>query len=248
MHQIASSLTLRFEERIGERTRIARELHDTLLQSFQGSLFEFQAAQKLMSNRPEEARPALDRAIDSAKAAIAEGRDAIQGLRLGSGDPEGLADLLRGLGKQCLNAQTPSEDNTSFHVTLEGPPEPLVPVLQDELFRIGQEILRNAFRHAHAKQIEVEIRYSARELRLRIRDDGTGIDSKVLNAGARPGHWGLPGVRERAKLIGAEFDLWSQAAAGTEIQIRVPASLAYLKSRSFDRLRLLRIGTGLYGD
>ena len=116
-----------------------------------------------------------------------------------------------------------------------------MPVLQDELFRIGQEILRNAFRHAHAKQIEVEIRYSARELRLRIRDDGTGIDSKVLNAGARPGHWGLPGVRERAKLIGAEFDLWSQAAAGTEIQIRVPASLAYLKSRSFDRLRLLRI-------
>lgn len=232
VQQIAVAMDARFEERLRERSRIARELHDTLLQSFQGSLFEFQAAQKLFSSRPEEARPALNRAIDSARAAIAEGREAIQGLRTGLIDGERLPDLLKAAGKQCSEAQPPNEDDIAFHVTVEGPVEALDPVLQDELYRISQELLRNAFRHAHAKRIEVEIRYSPGELRLRVRDDGSGIDPRVLDAGGRPGHWGIPGVRERVKLIGAEFDLWSEAAAGTEIQITVPAARAYARSRS----------------
>jgi signal transduction histidine kinase len=136
----------------------------------------------------------------------------------------------------------------AFRVTVEGPSRALSPVLQDELYRIGREVLRNAFRHARAKLIEVEIRYSSQELRLRIRDDGVGIDTNVLEAGARPGHWGLPGVRERAKLIGAEFGLWGQAMAGTEVQITVPAPLAYLKPRSSRAFRLFRRRTRSYAD
>ena len=231
VRRISAAMDARFDERLRERSRIARELHDTLLQSFQGSLFEFQAARKLLFSRPEEARPALDQAIDSAKAAIAEGRDAIQGLRHESRNTEGLADLIRAVGNQGLQSQLSGDEDIAFDVTVEGTSEPLAPLLQDELFRICQEILRNAFRHARAKRIEVEIRYSPRELRLRIRDDGTGIDPKVLDTGARPGHWGLPGARERAKLIGARFDLWSEVAAGTEIQITVPASRAYLMAQ-----------------
>jgi nitrate/nitrite-specific signal transduction histidine kinase len=248
LRQIRRQFNIRLEERIGERTRIARELHDTLLQSFQGSLFEFQAAQKLLSRRPDEASGMLNNAISSARAAIAEGRNAIHELRSASTPGGDLAELLGGTGQEFSEAQSGSPHGTEFRVTVEGSPRALSPVLQDELYRIGREVLRNAFRHARAKLIEVEIRYSAQEFRLRIRDDGIGVDSKVLESGARPGHWGLPGIRERAKVIGAEFDLWSQTMAGAEVQITVPASLAYLKPRSSRAFRLFRRRTGSYAD
>ena len=104
------------------------------------------------------------------------------------------------------------------------------PILQDEIYRIAREVIGNAFRHANASQIEAEIRYDHGLLRLRIRDDGKGTDPKVLKEGARPGHWGLLGIRERAKQIGARLDFWSEAGAGTEVELRVPASVAYAKS------------------
>jgi signal transduction histidine kinase len=132
-------------------------------------------------------------------------------------------------------------------VTVEGTPRALSPVLQDELYRIGMEVLRNAFRHSRAKRIEVEIRYAAEELRLRIRDDGIGIDPKVLNSGARPGHWGLPGVRERAKLAGARLDFWSEAGAGTEVQIKVPAA-AYATPRRTDLFKFFRKKITIHAD
>jgi len=225
-----TAMNLRFEERLAERTRIARELHDTLLQSFQGLLFEFQAARNLFPRRPEEAMRTLDGAIGSAKAAITEGRDTIQNLRSGSAVQIDLARLLATAGKELSDAQDSNVSGAVFRLTVEGPPQPLSPVVQDEVYRIGREILRNAFRHAHAEKIEVEIRYDDRLLRLRIRDDGIGIDPKVLGEGACAGHWGLPGARERAKLIGAKLDFWSEAGAGTEVQLIVPASVAYPKS------------------
>ena len=114
-------------------------------------------------------------------------------------------------------------------MTVDGPPRDIKTVLQDEIYRIGREILRNAFRHAGAKKIEVEIRYDAEEFRMRFRDDGIGIDPKILHEGARAGHWGLPGVRERAKRAGAQLDFWSEMGAGTEVQVTVPASVAYAK-------------------
>jgi signal transduction histidine kinase/ligand-binding sensor domain-containing protein len=230
LHQIAREHNVRIEERVGERTRIARDLHDTLLQSFQGLLFEFQAARNLFPRRPEEAIRTLDDAIGGAKAAITEGRDAIQNLRSGSAVHTDLAQLLATAGKELSDAQDSNVNSAVFRLTVEGPPQTLSPVIQDEVYRIGREILRNAFRHARAGKIEVEIRYDGRLLRLRIRDDGIGIDPKVLGEKACAGHWGLPGVRERAKLVGAKLDFWSEAGAGTEVQLVIPASVAYQKS------------------
>jgi signal transduction histidine kinase len=136
--------------------------------------------------------------------------------------------------KQCrreLSGVAASNGDTpAFRLTVEGSPRDIKAVLQDEVYRIGREILRNSLRHAGAKNIEVEIRYGAEELRIRFRDDGIGIDPKVLERGARDGHWGLPGVRERAKLAGAHLDFWSEAGVGTEVQLTVPASVAYVKS------------------
>jgi signal transduction histidine kinase len=103
-------------------------------------------------------------------------------------------------------------------------------LLQDEIYRIAREVLRNAFQHACASRIEAAIHYDPNLFRLRIRDDGKGIDPTVLQDGARTGHWGLPGIRERAKRIGARLALWSESGAGTEVELTVPASVAYAAS------------------
>jgi len=123
-------------------------------------------------------------------------------------------------------------------VIVEGERQKLVLMIQDEVYRIGREVLRNAFRHARAHQIEVEIRYDESQLRLRIRDDGTGMEPKVLKDSRRVGHWGLPGIRERAKAVGARLDFWSEAGAGTEVQLSIPAAIAYEKMRNRIRFRL----------
>jgi len=229
LRQESARIKVRLEERVAERERIARDLHDTLLQSFQGSLFEVQAARNLFPRRPNDAMQTLDEAIHSAEAAIEEGRDAILDLRSGSAARSDLARLLAAAGQELSGVTVSNGGSPTFRVTVEGPPRDIEWVLQDEVYRIGREILRNAFRHARAKEIEVEIRYNAQELRIRFRDDGIGIDPKVLSAGARAGHWGLPGVRERAKLAGAQLDFWSEAGAGTEVQVTAPASVAYTK-------------------
>jgi signal transduction histidine kinase len=118
------------------------------------------------------------------------------------------------------------QDSPAFRVEVEGASRDLHPILRDEIYRIAREALRNAFNHARARRIEVEIRYDERELRIRIRDDGSGIDPAVLQEG-REGHWGLAGMRERAKRAGCQMDLWSEPGAGTEVELRISASIAY---------------------
>jgi signal transduction histidine kinase/ligand-binding sensor domain-containing protein len=248
LRQESARIKVRLEGRVAERERIARDLHDTLLQSFQGSLFEVQAARNLVPRRPDDAMRTLDEAIRSAEAAIAEGRDAILDLRSGSAAPSDLAHLLAAAGQELSAVAVSNGGGLAFRVTVEGPPRDIKTVLQDEVYRISREILRNAFHHARAKKIEVEIRYDARELRIRFRDDGIGIDPKILNEGARAGHWGLPGVRERAKLAGAQLDFWSEVGAGTEVQVTVPASVAYAKSPAARTFGLFRKKSRSHGE
>src|SRR5262249_20065238 len=164
LYQISREFNVRLDERVGERTRIARDLHDTLLQSFQGLLFEFQAARNLFARRPEDAMRTLDDAISSAQAALVEGRDAIQGLRSASTVRTDLAHLLTAAGQELSGSHDATGNGAVFRVTVEGPERHLAPVLQDEIYRIGREILRNAFRHARATRIETEIRYDDRML------------------------------------------------------------------------------------
>jgi signal transduction histidine kinase/ligand-binding sensor domain-containing protein len=246
LHQIAQEFSVRLEERVNERTRIARELHDTLLQSFHGLLFRFQAARNMLPRRSEEAIQALDGAITRAEEAIAEGRGAIQDLRAEPSAHSDLEHLLSVMGQELEGSQDANHNSARFSVTVEGKREALSPILQDEVYRIARELLRNAFQHAQAREIEADIRYNRAQLRLRIRDDGKGIDPKVLHDGSRAGHWGLPGIRERAKRIGAQLDFWSQTGAGTEVQLTIPASVAYAKSGATSRFGLFS-KTGTHG-
>ena len=225
LRQVAKHLNIRMEERINERTRIARDLHDTLLQSFQGVLLKFHAVTYVLPNQPGEAREILKSAIEEARQAIAEGRDAVQGLR-SSVVINDLAQAIGALGEQ-IAMDHPRQKFPDFLVHVEGTPRNLAPVIRNEFYRIAGEALRNAFRHADAGRIEVEIHYDKRQLRLRVRDDGKGIDPRVLSDGGRVGHHGLPGMHERAKLIRGNLAIWSQPGTGTEIELTVSAAVAY---------------------
>jgi len=232
--------TIALEARVNERTRIARELHDTLLQSLHGLMLKFQAACNMLPGRPEDARKTLERAISETEQAIVESRDAIHDLRSLPVSEGNLASLLEAAGEELAAVQDKNKVSPGFRVIVEGEPLKLSPNLQDEVYRITHEVLRNAFRHAGAGQIEVEIRYDKSQLRLRIRDDGEGIDPKVLEESQRPGHWGLPGVRERALRIGSQLSFWSQAGAGTEVELTIPAALAYEGERNGHRFRMFK--------
>ena len=225
IQQLNRQFEMTLDARVAERTRIARDLHDTLLQSFHGLLLRFQTALNLLPERPAESKQVLASAIDQAAEAITEGRDAVQGLRTSATATNDLADSLRALGEDLAG-----KDSTepSLRVEVQGTPRALHPIVRDEVFRITGEALRNAFRHAAAKQIEVELRYDERQLRVRVRDDGRGIDAEVLRADGRERHFGLRGMRERAKLVGGKLTVWSGLNTGTEVELSIPAPHAYI--------------------
>jgi signal transduction histidine kinase/ligand-binding sensor domain-containing protein len=229
VQQLHRQFNIGLEARVNERTRIARDLHDTLLQTLHGLMFQFQAVRNLLPRRPDEAMRSLDDAIDEAEGALAESRDAIQGLRSGAIAQDNLAELL----KITMQELTASADGKApaFDLIEEGERRSLSAAAKDEISRVALEILRNAFRHSNASRIEAEIRHDNQMLRLRIRDNGRGIDPKMLKEGGRPGHWGLQGIRERAERIGSQVDFWSESGAGTEVQLTVPAAIAYEASR-----------------
>ena len=230
LRQVAQRYNLRMEERINERTRIARDLHDTLLQSFQGVLLKFHAVTYRLPDRPE-ARKELEGAIEEARKAITEGRDAVQGLRSSVVVTNDLARAITTFGEGLASDQN-GRQAPDFRVHVEGASRDLPPLVRDEIYRIAGEALRNAFRHAGARRIEVEIHYETRHLRMRIRDDGKGIDPQVLSAGGSGGHHGLPGMRERAELVGGKLAVWSEVASGTEIELVIPSAIAYAKAQA----------------
>ena len=228
VRQVARQYQRRFDERVNERTRIARELHDTLLQSFHGLLLQFQTAAYLLPERPAEARAQLDGAIDHAARAITEGRDAVQGLRASTLERNDLASAIQSVGDE-LASSSRAPTPPGFTVAVEGETRDLHPIARDEISKIAAEALRNAFRHAQAKRVEVEIRYDEQQFRLRVRDDGRGIDPKVLANRGLEGHYGLRGMPERAAVIGGELAVWSEVGAGTEVELRLPARAIYAK-------------------
>jgi signal transduction histidine kinase/ligand-binding sensor domain-containing protein len=225
--QVHRRLNVRFEERLAERTRIAQELHDTLLQGFlSASMHLHVAANRLPGDSP--ARPSLTKVLDLMRRVIEEGRNAVRGLRSPSAVPDDLERAFSGISDELTVG-----GDIEYRVIVEGRDRPLKPFIRDEIYRIGREAVVNAFRHAEASRVELALEYGSRRLRVVVRDDGRGIDADVLQSGS-DGHWGLAGMRERADRIGAGFRVSSSAGAGTEVELSVPARVAFASEKRRD--------------
>ena len=230
VRQLHHEFDMTLDARVGERTRIARDLHDTLLQSAHGVLLRFQTVSQLLPDRPVEAKEKLDNAIDQTAEFITEARDEVQGLRDSTVQSNDLALAISTLGQEL--GTDSANHRPAFRLAVEGEARNLHPILRDEIYKIAAEALRNAFRHSQAQQIEVEIRYDNEQFRLRVRDDGKGVDPAILSSQSSKGHYGLPGMRERATLVGGKLVVWSKVGAGTEVELRIPASSAYATAQS----------------
>jgi len=221
MVRMARQYSIRMEERVAERTRIAQDLHDTLLQGVLSASMQLHVA---VDTLPEDspARPKLQRTLELMGQVVKEGRDTLRGLRSSA---EWNSDLQSSLAKIPQELGSLAEIN--FRLIVEGEPLPLRGGIHDEVYRIGREALANAFRHSRARNIDVLLEYQADHFRVLVNDDGCGIDAHILQSG-REGHWGLSGMRARAERIGGKFRVLSRPQAGTEVELCVPGSIAFV--------------------
>jgi signal transduction histidine kinase len=216
--QLNRELKLRLDERRKERWRIARELHDTLFQGFQGASLLLQGAvEQTPADSPT--KPSLSRALQTMRRVIDEGRVALQELRSSAGASLSLEDALRDLWDEL------QPGGVRFRLLIEGQSKPLEPAIQEQIYLVVREAVLNALRHSGATAIEAEVQYSPRKLRVVVRDNGCGIDPQIARSG-RDLHWGLLGMRERAESIAGQLRIWSRPGAGTELEISVPGDVA----------------------
>jgi signal transduction histidine kinase/ligand-binding sensor domain-containing protein len=223
--QIALRIRSRLEERAKERERIARELHDTLLQGVQGLVLRFQAVADRIPGG-EASREQLEAALAAADGVMIDARNRVRDLR-GEGEGQDTGDLPAIIGK--LVAAAPFDPPIPVRIVVEGRPQPLHPLVVAETTRIVREALFNVAHHAHASSAEVAIGFEARYLAMRVRDDGVGIPGDVLARGHKDGHFGMPGMRERAEKIGGAITVGSIPSGGTEVTLVLPARLAYAR-------------------
>jgi signal transduction histidine kinase len=220
MRLIAARLAAQFQQRLEERTRIAQDLHDTLLQGFISASLQLSLANRELTV-DSKAKRIVTEVLDLMRSVIEEGRSAVRGMRLRQADAN---DLEKSFSR--IRAEAIADGPAKFRVLVEGPERPLHALVRDDVYRIGREAIVNAFRHSGAANVEVELRYCDPNLRLFVRDDGRGIEPQILRDG-RDGHWGLSGMRETAERIGAKLRLQSRLSEGTEVELTVPAEIAF---------------------
>jgi signal transduction histidine kinase len=227
MHRVTRQLSLRLEERLAERTRIAQELHDTLLQDFLSASMQLHVANDQMAD-DAPAKAQVNRVLEMMGRVIQEGRNTVQGLRSSDWGSEDLGQAFSRIQQELAVTK-----RARFRVIVGGIARPLRPVIGDDVYLIGREALANAFHHSGGSEVEVELEYEANQLRLLVRDNGCGMASEALRS-ARNRRFGLSRMRERAERIGAKLRVLSRAAAGMEIELSVPGHIAYLP-RDSDR-------------
>lgn len=208
-----------YQERLAERTSIAQDLHDTLLQGFLSASMQLHIADdQLPPDSP--AKPLVGHVLNLMRQVAEDGRKTLRGLR-STWDVEDLEKAFARVPQELGGVPA-----TDFRMIVEGRVQVVHPSICDQVYRIGREALSNAFRHSGARRVEIELGYGEKQLRVVVRDSGRGIDPEVLRTG-RDGHWGLPGMRERAEKIGARLEVWTCEGGGTEVELSVPASIAY---------------------
>jgi ligand-binding sensor domain-containing protein/signal transduction histidine kinase len=233
MRNLVHQANVRFEERLSERTRIARELHDTLLQGLlSASLRLHYVAEDVPADSPE--KQPLNDILKLMDRVVEEGRQAVGGLRSSTQNRGTLASAF-----QAMPAELNLVDGPNFEIVITGTPRSLHPVIHDEVCRIGREAILNAIRHADAQNIRVLLEFTFQRLCVRIQDDGRGMEKDLLQSG-RQGHWGIAGMRERASQIGSAFRVDSVVGKGTEVTLGIPSHIAFRSAGNRSLWRLIR--------
>lgn len=227
LKRATAEISARLGERLQERERIARALHDTLLQDFQSVILRFQLAANGLS-KADPSRTALEEGLDYADKVLAEGRNYIRDIRADTKGLDELSESLAQYGNELSQLR-----QIAFVLSVTGSQFELDPIVRDEIYRIGREGIGNAFKHSKGSKIEVEIAYQLDEFQLKIHDDGNGIEPD-LASGGRPGHWGIRNMKERAQNIGANLEISSRPGQGTLLELKLPARSAR-GSRTFRR-------------
>jgi signal transduction histidine kinase len=233
VQQIARVISARFDVRLAERTRMARELHDTFLQTIQGSKLVADDALD-PSTDLVRMRHAMEQLSVWLEQAMREGRAALNSLRTSTIQKNDLAEAFR---RATENGLMPGSMQATFSVV--GDAKEMHPIVRDEVYRIGYEAISNAYRHSQASRLDVELRYT-QDLALRVRDNGVGIDPSTATLG-KNGHFGLRGMRERAARVGGKLTLVSSVNSGTDITVVVPGGIVFQKKRTtpFDKIKAL---------
>jgi signal transduction histidine kinase len=247
LRQSAARMRVLLNERMDERERIARELHDTLLQGTQGLMLQVQAAAMTIS--PDDpARVMLERAMGRADDVMSEGRNRVLDLRVTIDSYRSLSQSIEAVVEQLRTSANSLDGRApAYRVTIEGDEREVLPSVRHEMYCVAREALLNASRHAAARSVDTRLIFGDRALRVVIADDGIGIDAGIAEARSRPDHWGLTGMHERARKVGASFDVRRRPSGGTEIEIVVPSAVAYRRQEwtwrrffsAFRRKRLL---------
>jgi signal transduction histidine kinase len=235
LREITRQHNIGLEERLAERSRIARELHDTLLQGFYGLVLQFQTAINTLPH-DEPIYKRMEKVLVHADHVLLEGRESVRDLRDEVTNGGDLAALLTRCGEQLAQ-----DHIVPFSLLVEGEPLCIDATISREMYRIGREAISNAFQHAHAAKIEAEISYGQGVVTLTVRDNGIGIEPQVLDTG-RIGHWGFSGMRERAKSVGAQFNIRSGLVSGTEIIVTVPVGVVDPDRRKESLWRRIYVG------
>ncbi len=221
VRQLQGRMQMQFEERLSERTRIAQDLHDTLLQGVVSAAMQLDVATERVGEK-SPAKPMLDHINGLMANVIAEGRNALKGLR--SPTVNYLTDLEQRFSD--IRQDLEIGERISFRTIVSGQPRPLLSVIGEETHQITREALTNAFRHSGATAIEVEIEYTERQFRIVVRDNGSGIDPAIVKSG-REGHFGLSGMRERAHNVEGQLRVYSRSKGGTEVELTIPGRIAF---------------------
>jgi signal transduction histidine kinase len=223
MQQMQTILRTRFKDRLAERTRLAQDLHDELLQNAMGVSLQIELTDALIEES-HAAKPHLERALILSRTLMQKGREVLRDLRE---KERGAEDITRMLSNALEEGQW--QGGPASRLTVEGQPRNVNPLVADEILQIGCQAIANAFQHAAAKKIEVYLIYKSSELSLQVEDDGCGIDRRIAEAG-KPGHYGLIGMRERSERIGAALTIASRSGEGTKIIVVIPGKRAYRES------------------
>ena len=232
--QIEVGIRSRLYERLAERERIARDLHDTFFQGIQGLLLSFNLGTSRLA-KSDPVRALFEDTLKLSDQVMLEGRKLVLDLRTRTSDANEIENDFGSVASELAKVYP-----AQFALTVTGSPRRLDAVVSEEIYKIGREALYNAFRHASAANIEVELTYASSEMRLNFRDNGRGIPEQVLQNGSSDGHFGLPGMAERAEKIGARFSIFSRAGGGTEIEIKISSRLAYRSSSTRKHRNLLK--------